>query len=75
MAQWLECHVNAFNFFNGTPENVLIDNLKCGVIDHPLGSPPRFHPRYLELAAHYGFNPVACNPRKPNEKGRVENAA
>ena len=25
------------------------------------------------LAAHYGFEPVACNVRKANEKGRVEN--
>ena len=32
-----------------------------------------FHPRYLEFAAYYGFQPRACNVRKANEKGRVEN--
>jgi hypothetical protein len=33
---------------------------------------PLFHPRYLDFAAHYGFEPRACNVRKPHEKGRVE---
>jgi transposase len=32
----------------------------------------RFHPRYLDFAAHYGFSPVACQVRKGNEKAKVE---
>ena len=43
------------------------------MLEHPPGLPPRFNPRYLDFAAHYGFQPVACQPRKGNEKGRVEN--
>jgi hypothetical protein len=39
---------------------------------HLYGQKAQFHPRYLELAAHFGFEPRACNPRKPHEKGRVE---
>jgi hypothetical protein len=50
----------------------MIDNLKVGVLRHPVGEPALFHPRYLDLAAHYGFQPVACTVRKGNEKGRVE---
>lgn len=72
MEQWLACHLHAFTFFGGVPAKVMIDNLRCAVLDHPLGGPTRFHPRYLELAAHFGFSPVACAPRKPHEKGRVE---
>jgi transposase len=72
MEQFLACHRRAFEFFGGVPEKVMIDNLKVGVLRHPLGQPALFHPRYLDLAAHYGFRPVACNVRKGNEKGRVE---
>ncbi len=74
MEQFLTCHRHAFEFFGGAPQKVMIDNLKVGVLRHPLGQPPTFHPRYLDMAAHYGFQPVACNVRKANEKGRVENA-
>ena len=49
------------------------DNLKTAVLERRPGAPPRFHPRYLDFAAHYGFQPVACNVRRGNEKGRVEN--
>jgi transposase len=32
----------------------------------------RFHPRYLELAGHYCFQPRPCHVARGNEKGRVE---
>ncbi|PYX04881.1 MAG: IS21 family transposase [Acidobacteria bacterium] len=73
MEQFLSCHQNAFSFFGGAPEKVMIDNLKTGVLTHPLGEKAQFHPRYLDFAGHYGFQPIACAVRKPNEKGRVEN--
>jgi len=64
MEQFLSCHVHAFEFFGGVPERIVIDNLKTGVLEHPLGEKPLFHPRYLDLAGHYGFTPVACGVRK-----------
>ncbi len=73
MEQFLSCHRHAFEFFWGATGKVMIDNLKVGVLRHPAGQKALFHPRYLDLAAHYGFQPVACNVRKGNEKGRVEN--
>ena len=73
MEHFLACHHNALQFFGGTPGVILIDNLKTGVLRHPSGERAVFHPRYLDFAAHYGFEPRACNVRKPNEKGRVEN--
>ncbi len=73
MEQFLTCHRHAFEFFQGVTERVVIDNLKVGVLRHPSGQKALFNPRYLDLAAHYGFQPVACNVRKGNEKGRVEN--
>ena len=73
MEQFLSCHRHALEFFGACPARIMIDNLKTGVLEHPLGGPARFHPRYLDFAAHYGFTPVACQVRKANEKGRVEN--
>jgi len=73
MEHFLACHHNALEFFGGTPGVILIDNLKTGVLSHRFGERAVFNPRYLDFAAHYGFEPRACNVRKANEKGRVEN--
>lgn len=70
---FLACHQNALEFFGGTPAAILIDNLKTGVLEHRFGQRAAFNPRYLDFAAHYGFEPRACTVRKANEKGRVEN--
>ena len=72
MEQFLTCHRHALEFFGSVPRRVMIDNLKVGVLQHPVGQSAQFHPRYLDLAAHYGFQPVACTVKRANEKGRVE---
>lgn len=69
---FLDGHVRAFEFFGGVPRRVMTDNLRTAVLEHPRGGAVEYHPRYLELARHYGFAPVACNVGKGNEKGRVE---
>src|SRR5271166_3767627 len=58
---FLSAHQNAFQFLGGVPLKVLIDNPKTAVLLHPSGEKPLFHPRYLDFAAHYGFEPRACN--------------
>ena len=70
---FLACHQRALDFFGRSPRATIIDNLKTGVLEHRHGESPVFNPRYLDFAAHYGFEPRACNVRKANEKGRVEN--
>jgi transposase len=72
--QFLACHQNAFLRFQGVPARIMVDNLKSAVLSHPCGQPAVYHPRYLDFAAHYGFEIRACQPRRANEKGRVENA-
>lgn len=74
LEQFLACHSNAFHYFGGVPEKIMVDNLKSAVLSHPSGQPAEYHPRFLDFASHYGFEAKACNVRKPNEKGRVENA-
>ena len=70
---FLACHENAFKYFGGVPESVMVDNLKTAVLEHKRGEVPRWNPRYEDFARDYGFDIVACNPRSPQEKGRVEN--
>jgi transposase len=73
MEHFLSCHQHAFEFFGGVPENIMIDNLKTGVIRRITGQDIVFNPKYADFAQHYGFTIKACGVRKGNEKGRVEN--
>ena len=73
MEHFLSAHKNALEFIGGVPSKIMFDNAKVAVLSHPPGAAPVFNPHYLDFAAHYGFEPVACNVRRPNEKGRVEN--
>jgi transposase len=71
MPSFLRGHVEAFRFFGAVPRTILYDNLKSAVLERE-GDAVRFHPTLLELAGHYRFEPRACAPYRPNEKGRVE---
>jgi transposase len=74
MEHFLQCHRNAFDYFHGSVDRVMVDNCKVAVLQHQRYQEPQFNPRYLDFANHYGFKIVACGVAKPHEKGRVENA-
>lgn len=71
---FLSCHRNAFEFFGGVPTDIMVDNCKTAVRSHARGLAPVLNPRFVDFAAHHNFQVKACNVRKPNEKGIVENA-
>lgn len=73
MPSFLAGHVESFRFFSAAPRTILYDNLKSAVLERE-GDAVRFHPTMLALAGHYRFEPRACAPYRPNEKGRVERA-
>jgi hypothetical protein len=52
---------------------ILYDNLKSAVLERR-GNQIQFHPRLIELSAHYHFAPRPCQVRAGNQKGRVERA-
>jgi len=64
-------HVHAFHHWGGAPRVLLVDNLRSVVLER-YGHNVRFHPRWLELAAHYHFTTRPCAPARGNEKGRAE---
>jgi transposase len=71
LESFLRGHVEAFCFFHGVPRALLYDNLKSVVLERR-GEAIHFHPRLLELAAHYHFAPRPVALARGNEKGRVE---
>jgi len=71
---FLLAHRRAFEFFGGVPAKIMCDNCKTAVLSHPHGLHPVLNPHYADFAGHYGFTVKACNVRKANEKGIVENA-
>jgi len=68
---WVKCHMNAFEFFGGVPERILLDNLKSGVLK-PHTYDPVFNRVYAECAKHYGFIIDPAKIRKGEHKGKVE---
>lgn len=70
---FLRGHVHAFQDWSGQPRMILYDNLKSAVLERR-GNQILFHPRLVELSAHYHFAPQPCQVRKGNQKGRVERA-
>ena len=68
-----DAHNRAFAFFGGVPERMVYDNLKAVVETIFTGKERLFNRRFMVLANHYLFEPVACTPASGWEKGQVEN--
>ena len=64
-------HVRAFEHLGGVAATCLYDNMKVVVTGYE-DDVPIYNPRFLAFATHYGFRPVACRPRRPQTKGKVE---
>jgi len=73
MENFLRGHVHAFQAWSGQPRILLYDNLRSAVLERR-GDQIHFHPRLLDLCAHYHFAPRPCQVRAGNQKGRVERA-
>lgn len=64
---WLACHRRAFEFFNGLPHKLIIDNAKCA-ITRACFRDPEVQRSYGELAQGYGFLISPCPPKEPKKK-------
>jgi len=71
LTTWLGCHRRAFEFFNGIPARVIIDNLKAAIVK-ACWHDPVVQRSYGECAEDYGFIISPCPPRDPKKKGIVE---
>lgn len=71
LATWIDCHVRAFEFFDGVPQTILLDNLKAGVVRPDLYD-PTINRAYAELERHYSFAVDPAKVATPEHKGKVE---
>jgi transposase len=68
---FIKCHINAFKYFGGVPKTVRIDNLKAAILEAHFYEPLQ-QETYRQFSEHYGFDPIPCRVREPQEKGKVE---
>lgn len=71
LPDWLESHVRMFEFFGGTPQIVVPDNLRSGV-SKACRYDPDLNPSYQQLAEHYQVAIVPARPYKPQDKAKAE---
>ena len=71
MTTTLREHLRAFEHLGGVAATCLYDNMKVVVTGYE-DDVPVYNPQFLAFATHYGFRPVACRPRRPQTKGKVE---
>src|SRR5271156_4970119 len=64
-------HIRAFAHLGGVAATCLYDNMKVVVPGYD-DDEPIYNPRFLGFAAHYGFRPAACRPRRAQTKGKEE---
>ena len=70
---WAELHEQAWRYFGGSTQYVVLDNLKEGVLKPDLYE-PELNPVYAAMLAHYGVVADPARVRDPDRKGTVENA-
>ncbi|MDO4507744.1 MAG: IS21 family transposase [Spirochaetales bacterium] len=69
-ATLLHCHIKAFEFFGGVPEEILYDNMKTAWYYD--GEHWQTNRQLARFAYHYGFVPKRCKIHRPETKGKVE---
>jgi transposase len=69
---WIQGVNKALEYFGGSPKTLVVDNAKALVISHQ-GVEVKYHPELKSLCEYYKMTPLACRPRGPKGKNRVEN--
>ena len=65
-ASWIDAHIRAFRFFEGTPRILLPDCPKTAVTKTDLFDPV-LTKSYREMAAYYDITIIPARPRKPQD--------
>jgi len=71
LRDWLSSHIRTFEYFGGTPEMVVPDNLRSGV-SKACRYDPELTPSYQQLAEHYQVAILPARPYKPKDKSKAE---
>lgn len=68
---FLDCHIRAFEYFGGVPEEILYDRMKNVYIGKIVGK-DKFNDTLVGFALHYGFKPLVAPAYAAWVKGKVE---
>ena len=71
-AAFIQCHVNAFEYLDGTPRRCLYDNAKVVTLGRDEEKQPIWNQRMLDFALRVGFEVRLCQPYRAQTKGKVE---
>lgn len=69
---WIDCHINMFEYFDGVPRLLIPDNLKTGVVSHKKYEDPVLNKSYQEMAEYYGITVIPARIRMSKDKAAVE---
>ncbi len=73
LEDWIDCHIHAYEFFDGVPEITVPDQTRTAV-KTPCYYEPEINPTYLEMSRHYDTTIIPARPRKPKDKAKAEGA-
>jgi len=68
---WIDAHIRALEFFGGSPQCIIPDNLKSAVTKSHLYEPDT-NRSYQEMANHYETAVIPARVRTPQDKAKVE---
>ena len=74
LENWIQAHVNMYEFFGGVTSLLVCDNLKTGIISHPQMGDWIENESYREMADYYDTAILAAPVRTPKAKPSVEGA-
>jgi hypothetical protein len=69
---FIRCLENAFWYFGGVAQTLVLDNLKAAVLKADWFD-PELHPKLRAFADHYHLAILPTRPAMPRHKGKVEN--
>ena len=69
----IKCHLHAFEYFGGYPQEILYDNMKQVVIKRLLKqSESELNKTFEDFTGFFGFKPILCRPYRGQTKGKIE---
>ena len=71
LPSFLDCHIHAFDYFGGVPDEILYDRMKNVYIGKVAGK-KKFNSTLLGFALHYGFKPAVAPSYAAWVKGKIE---
>lgn len=72
---WINAHINMYEYFGGSTRLLIPDNLKTAVLSHKKLEDPVINRSYQELADYYQTALLPARVLSPRDKGAVESNA